>query len=222
MIRATLAGRASLGVDVMPNPIQTTAGLAAAAERPNIFVVPELGRGSNAPDDARSHSHDVFASSAHEPLRTRPSRPLGGSGSASAWQRNRRLRLSWAGVARVAVAAVGAGALVTLIGLGSGRPAERAPRPAIVPPDLPGTNVAAPAGLPRNSHPRRPRVQRERRTRRIRRHVQPRQPVPAVAARQPSAPRRPPRRPVPVPARPTPSAPALPARVPAGAPPEFF
>ena len=206
----------------MPNPLETTAGLAAAAERPNIFVVPELGRGSNAPDDARSHSHDVFASSAREPARTQPTRPLGGSGPASAWQRNRRLRLSWAGVARVAVAAVGAGALVTLIGLGSGHPAERPPRPAIVPTDLPAANVAEPAVLPRHSHPRRPRVQRERRTRRVRRHVPPRQPVPAVASRQPSAPRRPPRTAVPVPARPAPSAPALPARVPAGAPPEFF
>jgi hypothetical protein len=206
----------------MPNPIETTAGLAAAAERPNIFVVPEIGRGSNAPDDASSHSHDVFASSAREPARTQPTRRLGGSGPASALQRNRRLRLSWAGVARVAMAAVGASALVTLTGLGSGRPAEPPLPPAVVPADLPAARVVEPAGFPRHSHPTRPRVQRERRARRVRRHVPPRPPVPAAASPLPSAPRRPPRRAVRVPASPTPSAPALPARVPAGAPPEFF
>ena len=207
----------------MPNPIETTAGLAAAAERPNIFVVPQLGRGSNAPDDSRSHSHAVFASSAREPARAQPTRPLGGWGPARGWQRNRRWRLRVAeGLARVAVAAVSAGAVVTLIGLGSGHPAERPPRPAIVPTDLPAASVAEPAVLPRHSHPRRPRVQRERRTRRLRRHVARRQPVPAVASQRQSAPRRPPRTAVPVPARLTPAAPALPARVPAGAPPEFF
>jgi hypothetical protein len=206
----------------MPNPIDTTAGLAAAAERPNIFVVPELGRGSNAPDDARSRSHDVFASSAREPARTQPTGRLGGSGPARWLQRNRRLRLCWAGVARVAVAAVGAGVIVTLIGLGSGRPAEPPLPPAVVPADVPPASVVEPAGFPRHSRPTRPRVQRERRPRRVRRHVQPRRPVSAVASPLPSAPRRPPRRAVPVPGSPTPSAPALPARVPAGAPPEFF
>jgi hypothetical protein len=206
----------------MPNPVETTSGLAAAAERPNIFVVPQVGRGSSAPDDARSHSHGVFASGVEESARAQPARPLGGSGPARVWQRNWRLHLDWAGLARVAVAAVSTGALVTLIGLGSGQPAERPPRPAIVPTDLPAAKVAKPAVLPRHSHPWRPRVQRKRRTRRVRRHMPRREPVRAVASQQPSASRRPPRAAVPVPARPIPSAPALPARVPAGAPPEFF
>ena len=174
----------------MPNPIETTAGLAAAAERPNIFVVPQLGRGSNAPDDARSHSHGRLC---FERSRARPDAAHTASWRLGSSQRvatqSAPAALSWAGVARVAVAAVGAGALVTLIGLGSGRPAERPPRPAIVPTDLPAASVAEPAVLPRHSHPRRPRVQRERRTRRVRRHVPRRQPVPAVASRQPSAPR---------------------------------
>jgi hypothetical protein len=156
--------------------------------------------------------------------RVQPTRPLGGPGLARAVQlkRHRRLRVDAAGIARVAVAAVSAGALVALIGLGYGHPADRSPRPAIVPTVLPTAKVAEPAGVSRHSHPRRPRVLRERRTRRVRRPVPRRQPVPAVAARLPSTRRRPPLTAVPVPARPSPSAPALPARVPAGAPPEFF
>jgi hypothetical protein len=207
----------------MSHPVETTAGLAAAVERPNIFVVPQGGRGLSAPDGSRSQSGGVFASGAQESAGAQPTRPPGGWGPARTWKRDRRFRLrfDWAGIARVAVAAISAGALVTLIGLGSGRPAERPPRPAIDRTDPPAANVE-PAVLPRHSHPRRPHVQRERRTRRVPRPVPQRQPVPAVAPRQPSQAVRPSRTAVPVPARPASSAPALPARVPAGAPPEFF
>jgi hypothetical protein len=211
--------------EAMPDSLESPAVFAGAAERPNIFVAPDLGRDSGAHDGARSDAHGVFASSATAAAHALPARPSGRSGSRRAGRRTRRRCLpviEAAGSARVVVAVVFAVALLTLIGLGFGLPAERSSRPAISRPAVAPAKVAEPRVVRERLRPRRPSEPRQRRSRRGRRPAPRRPSAPHVAARQPSAPLPPPRSASPAPAPPAPRTPTLPAPVPAGAPPEFM